>query len=211
MVELLDRSPGALFRYRLVEPRGFEYVSAGITDIVGYSPQEHYDDPDLGLRLVHPDDRGLVLDILAGGLEAPTLTMRWTHRSGATVWTDQRLRLVSDEGRPIALEGAVRRIDDPAWGIGSGDLEVDLIAARVSVGGRAVSLTPSEHRILAMLVSRDGVVSRQDLVRAVWDSPFTANERVLDVHISNLRRKLDPAGAPTRIETVKGLGYRLHR
>lgn len=210
VVDLLDRSPDALFRYRLADPRGFEFVSAGITQIVGYSPQDHYDDPDLATRIVHPDDLDLVARSLEGGLDRASLTMRWMHRDGGVVWTEQRLRLVRADGAPVAIEGAVRRVDDPARSIASGDLELDLIATRVTIGGRSIDLTPSEHRILAMLALRDGTVSRRDLVRQLWDSEFTANERVLDVHVSNLRRKLDD-GSPTRIETVKGLGYRLRR
>ena len=55
--QLVVRRRNILYRYRLVPTRGFEYISPTITDIVGYTPQEHYADPDLSLKIVHPDDR----------------------------------------------------------------------------------------------------------------------------------------------------------
>src|SRR3712207_3504862 len=80
--ELLDRSADALFRYRTVPPRGFEFVSGGIAAMVGYTPQDHYDDPDLGLRIVDPADQGVLAAAMAGQFERTRLTMRWRHRDG---------------------------------------------------------------------------------------------------------------------------------
>jgi two-component system phosphate regulon response regulator PhoB len=81
----------------------------------------------------------------------------------------------------------------------AGALEVDLAAARATVGGHDAALTPTELRILhALMRARGRVLAREDLLGG--------GDRNVDVHIKNLRRKLGPDGA--RIETVFGLGYR---
>jgi DNA-binding response OmpR family regulator len=92
----------------------------------------------------------------------------------------------------------------------AGDLTVDLAAARAFVAGRSVELTASEHRILALLASVEREASREELVEHLWGSYHAGGERAVQVHVSNLRRKLDPHKAhPPLIETVRGVGYRL--
>jgi len=90
--------------------------------------------------------------------------------------------------------------------------DVDLAAARAFVGGRMIELTTSEHRILALLALADRAVSRERLVEHLWGSYYAGDERTVQVHVSTLRRKLDPDNPlPGRIETVRGVGYRLRR
>src|SRR3954469_16185068 len=84
-----------------------------------------------------------------------------------------------------------------------GDLTVDLPTARAFVARRGIELTTSETRIPALLTSADGDVSRQALVEHLWGSYHSGGERAVEVHVSNLRRKLDPdKGHPPRIATV---------
>ncbi|MET8130598.1 response regulator transcription factor [Streptomyces sp. NPDC005251] len=88
-----------------------------------------------------------------------------------------------------------------------GPLELDLRTRRVSMGGRAVALTPKEFGILECLAADPGrVVSRQQILERAWDAHWYGPTKVLDVHIAALRRKL---GAPGLIETVYGHGFRL--
>jgi two-component system response regulator RegX3 len=92
-----------------------------------------------------------------------------------------------------------------------GGLHVDLARHEVSVDGRAVSLTPSELKLLALLVQRPGhVFTRRELMRHLWQSDYVGDEHAAEVHISNLRRKVerDPE-SPERIVTVRGFGYKL--
>src|ERR671933_242536 len=56
---LLEQVPDLVYRYRLQPDPGFEYVSPSSTAVIGYTPEEHYADPELGWRIVHPDDRPL--------------------------------------------------------------------------------------------------------------------------------------------------------
>ena len=92
-----------------------------------------------------------------------------------------------------------------------GGLELDLGAHIVRVEGRTVSLTPSEFRVLTLLSERPGrVFSRRELMQRLWDSSYVGDERAADVHVANLRRKIeeDPA-EPVRLVTVRGAGYML--
>jgi two-component system response regulator RegX3 len=92
-----------------------------------------------------------------------------------------------------------------------GDLEVDLAKHQASVGGEAVVLTAFELKLLALLAAQpERVYSRAEIMRHLWDSDYVGDERACDLHVSNLRRKLehDP-GKPERLVTVRGAGYKL--
>jgi DNA-binding response OmpR family regulator len=92
-----------------------------------------------------------------------------------------------------------------------GGLELDLVRHRVSVDGKAVQLTPSEFKLLALLANHpEQVFARREIMEHLWETPYVGDERACDVHVSNLRRKIerDPAH-PTRIVTVREIGYKL--
>jgi two-component system, OmpR family, response regulator RegX3 len=93
-----------------------------------------------------------------------------------------------------------------------GDLELDPVRHEAKVAGRTVSLTPIEFRLLSVLADADRPFTRRELLQAAWDTTFIADERSCDVHISNLRRKIeDDPSDPRRVVTVRGVGYQLHR
>jgi two-component system, OmpR family, response regulator RegX3 len=88
-----------------------------------------------------------------------------------------------------------------------GALVVDRRTRRATVEGRAVTLTPKEFDLLALLADDPGAVcSRQQILDEVWDPHWYGPTKTLDVHVASLRRKL---GHPELIETVRGVGYRL--
>ena len=92
-----------------------------------------------------------------------------------------------------------------------GGLVIDYTRHVVEADGREVSLTPSEFTVLALLAESPGqVFSRRQIMGHLWSSPHVGDGRAADVHISNLRRKLehDPAH-PARIVTVREFGYKL--
>lgn len=94
-----------------------------------------------------------------------------------------------------------------------GDLVIDPIAHQARVNGSVVDLTGTEFALLFALALRPGqALSRHDLVTEVWDTSWVGDERIVDVHIGNLRRKLG-TGSRGRgfIETVRGVGYRMGR
>ena len=92
----------------------------------------------------------------------------------------------------------------------SSNLDVDVPHRRVHASGRAIDLTRTEFDILATLAREPGVVvERAALLASVWGPGFD-DDHLVDVHVANLRRKLgDDADAPTYVETVRGVGYRL--
>ena len=91
--------------------------------------------------------------------------------------------------------------------VSHGDVELDADARTVAVAGRAVDLTSREFDLLAALLSHPNVVlSRDRLLQLAWGGEFAAGTRTVDVHIAQLRRKLD---RPALIETVRGIGYKV--
>jgi two-component system response regulator RegX3 len=92
-----------------------------------------------------------------------------------------------------------------------GGLQIDLGRHEVLVDGDRVHLTLSEFKVLSLLAEQpDSVVSRRELMQHLWASEHVGDEHACEVHISNLRRKIerDPT-QPLRLLTVRGLGYKL--
>jgi two-component system, OmpR family, response regulator RegX3 len=92
-----------------------------------------------------------------------------------------------------------------------GDVRLDFARHQVSIAGEAVHLTRSEFRLLALLAREpERVFTRHEIMEHLWQSPYVGDERACDIHISNLRRKLerDPRN-PERLVTVRGVGYTL--
>jgi DNA-binding response OmpR family regulator len=91
------------------------------------------------------------------------------------------------------------------------ELEVDEESREVRVDGVVVDLTRTEFDLLAALASRPGrVLQRETLLREVWQTDWEGNLRLVEAHMSNLRRKLQAAGLSSpEIRTVRGVGYRL--
>jgi len=87
-------------------------------------------------------------------------------------------------------------------------VELDPAAHTVRRDGVLVPLTAREFALLHFLMDRAGqVVPRSDLLDAVWDANYDGMSNVVDVHVANLRRKLDSPTSPAPIETVRGVGY----
>ncbi|MGH2934228.1 MAG: response regulator [Gaiellaceae bacterium] len=92
-----------------------------------------------------------------------------------------------------------------------GGLHLDLGRHEVAVDGEPVRLTLSEFKVLALLAERpERIISRRELMQHLWSSEHVGDEHACEVHISNLRRKIerDPA-RPQRLVTVRGEGYKL--
>jgi DNA-binding response OmpR family regulator len=102
----------------------------------------------------------------------------------------------------VAEEESVRRL---------AELEVDEDTREVRVDGSVVDLTRTEFDLLAALASRPGrVLQRETLLREVWQTDWEGNLRLVEAHMSNLRRKLVAAGLNSpEIRTIRGVGYRL--
>jgi two-component system response regulator RegX3 len=101
-----------------------------------------------------------------------------------------------------AAGGGVRRV---------GSLELDVHRHEVRIDGRAIRLTPSEFRLLAFLAQEpERVYSRREIMQHLWDSTYVGDQRACDIHVSNVRRKIEETpGRPQRLVTVRGVGYKL--
>jgi two-component system KDP operon response regulator KdpE len=109
------------------------------------------------------------------------------------------------------LQANLRRAEpDPEESlITSGELDVDLASHTVRLAGEQVHLTPTEFSLLAQLARNRGrLMTHRDLLLAVWGGGYGDDTQVLRAHIANLRRKIEPAGAPKYIRTDPGVGYR---
>ena len=108
------------------------------------------------------------------------------------------------------MRALVRRADQPqASRIAVGDLKMDLRSHRVWRGEKSVELSTREFALLEYFVRHQGqVLSRQQILSAVWDYAFDPGSNVVDVYVSYLRNKLDLRGERSLIATVRGAGYR---
>ena len=102
-------------------------------------------------------------------------------------------------------------------GQGSGRLEFrDMVLIRstfeVSIGGRVLpKITKQEFAILELLLKNPKqVFSKEDIFEYAWDEPYMGETKTLDVHISNIRKKIKTVTSDEYIETIWGIGYRLH-
>jgi two-component system response regulator RegX3 len=193
------------------------------------------EDGDSGLDAALSDGFDLViLDLMLPGLPGTEVCRRLRARSpvpivmltarsaeidrvmgleiGADDYVTKPFSMAELVGRVRAI---LRRRELDREGVGSirrvGALELDPVRHQVRVEGELVGLTPSEFRLLDLLAGEpERVFSRKEIMQHLWDSSYVGDQRACDLHISNLRRKLEPdPAAPKRIVTVRGVGYKV--
>jgi DNA-binding response OmpR family regulator len=111
--------------------------------------------------------------------------------------------------RVRALARRPERTHSPVLTVG--DVRLDPATHTVWRAGIVVPLTAREFSLLHELMARAGeVVTRTALLESVWDANYDGLSNVVDVHVANLRRKLDMDGSPLPVETIRGVGYRIN-
>jgi two-component system OmpR family response regulator len=194
---------------------------------------ETCDDGSVGLERASTGDVDLaIVDLMLPGLEGISLTrtlrergvgipiLMLTARDGIDDRVDG-LRSGADDYlvKPFAFDELLARVDALARrsrGAPAGTIlrhrgvSLDRRARRVHVEGEEVELTSKEFDLLTCLLEHEGqVLTRAELKELVWDFPFDAQTKVVDLYVHYLRRKLGPGG--DIIRTVRGVGYSVGR
>jgi two-component system response regulator MprA len=173
------------------------------------------DPPDLlvlDIGLPDADGRDVCQALRAHGVDAPVLFL--TARGQLT----DKLSAFHAGGddfltKPFALAELIVRAHallrrSPAVTAPAPGLRLDPARHGVSAGERTESLTPTEYRLLAVLIAKPGtVVRRRELVSAAWPDGAIVNANTLDAYVGRLRRKLRALEADQQIETARGVGY----
>lgn len=179
---------------------------------------EPYDVAIVDLMLPKRDGLSLIEELRKQKIATPVLILS-ARRS-----VDDRVRGLQAGGddyltKPFAMvelsarvEAMLRRLDDVRTTmLHVGDLEMDLIERTVHRGNNRIDLLPREFRLLEYFLRRPGrVITRAMLLKDVWQYHFSLETNVVDVHISNLRKKIDTKGAPSLIVNIRGAGYMLN-
>ncbi len=170
-------------------------------------------------RIVFGEDSLVTLEALRKeGIKVPVLVI------SALSSVDEKVRGLKAGGddyltKPFAMvelsarvEAMLRRLDDVrTTKLRVGDLEMDLIEKTVHRNGNRVELLPREFRLLEYFLRHPGrVITRAMLLQEVWQYHFSLETNVVDVHISNLRKKIDTKGVPSLIVNIRGAGFMLN-
>jgi PAS domain S-box-containing protein len=113
--QLAENAPDIIFRWSYAH--GYEYVSPASAAVIGYTPEEHYADPGLGYRAIHPDDlpvyEGVLSDLADPEGPRRLCVIRWRHRRGRYVYVEMHMTPIFDEsGQLIAIEGISRDVSE---------------------------------------------------------------------------------------------------
>jgi two-component system OmpR family response regulator len=170
-------------------------------------------------RIVFGEDSLATLEVLRNeGIKVPVLVI------SALSSVDEKVKGLKAGGddyltKPFAMvelvarvEAMLRRLDDVrTTKLHVGDLEMDLIEKTVHRGGVKIELLPREFRLLEYFLRHPGrVITRAMLLQEVWQYHFSLETNVVDVHISNLRKKIDTKGMPSLIVNIRGAGFMLN-
>lgn len=170
-------------------------------------------------RIVFGEDSLQTLEVLRKeGVKVPVLVISALSSIDEKV---KGLRAGGDDylAKPFAMvelvarvQAMLRRLDDVrTTKLRVGDLEMDLIEQSVYRGDTKIDLLPREFKLLEYFLRHPGqVITRAMLLQEVWQYHFSLETNVVDVHISNLRKKIDVRGAPSLLVNIRGAGFMLN-
>lgn len=199
-----------------LEGYGVEVVGDGET-AVRRARDESFDLILLDVMLPRKDGFQVCRELRHGGVQTPIilLTARAQEAEkvlGLQLGADD---YVSKPFSPLELRARIQAVLRRTQGAAEpdayrfGDIDVDFARCELRRAGTLVAVTPVEFKLLAAFIrSRGRVLSRQQLLDQVW-ADVTCGDRVVDTHVSNLRKKLEPDPAePRYLASVRGMGYR---
>jgi DNA-binding response OmpR family regulator len=150
--------------------------------------------------------------IVAVGEREPDLDLVLSLSVGADDFIPKPVRTIELVARVRAMLRRPRELVSSQAIIRIADLEIDAIVREVRVADEAIELSTLEFDLLYTLARNPKqTLSREQLLQHVWGTEWLGGDHVIDVHVSNLRRKLgDDPRAPKYIRTVRGFGFRMH-
>jgi DNA-binding response OmpR family regulator len=179
--------------------------------------RQTYDAAIVDVVLPRRDGFAIAQSARAQGVQTPLLML--TARDavedrvrGLDSGADDYLIKPFEEEELIArLRALLRRSDRPVRNeVRAGNLEIDMQARQASYAGRSLPLGLTEFRMLEFFARNAGLVlSRDHLLERLWEYDFDGSSNIVDVYVSQLRRKLKRVGAGDLIKTVWGVGYKL--
>ena len=194
-----------------------EHAADGKTGLVK-ATTEQYDALIVDRMLPHVDGLTIIQTLRASNDSTPALIL------SALGEVDDRVKGLKADGddylvKPFAFAELLARIEvilrrqeagSAVTRLKVADLEMDLLAHKVSRAGQPFNLQPREYKLLEYLMRHAGqVVTRTMLLENVWDYHFDPQTNVIDVHISRLRQKIDKGFDKPLLNTVRGAGYML--
>ncbi|HEX6143318.1 MAG TPA: response regulator transcription factor [Geminicoccaceae bacterium] len=206
-----------------------DYLAKGLRES-GHAVDQAGDGRDGLLKAATADFDVLIVDRMLPGLDGLSL-VRHLRETGHTTpvlflsamgEVDDRVRGLRAGGddylvKPYAFSELLARVEtlgrrpssaSVATRLKIADLEVDLLARKVSRSGQPIDLQPREFQLLETMMRHPGqVMTRTMLLEKVWDYRFDPQTNVIDVHISRLRQKVDRGFEHPLIHTVRGAGY----
>lgn len=179
--------------------------------------QDQYDVVVLDLMLPGKNGLDVLRSLRQKRKTTPVLILTAQEGKASTIellnaGADDYLSKPFDLGELIArVKALIRRgkgVADPVLRVGS--IEINSLQQTARRGSHVLDLSPTEYRILEYLMHRPrAVVSKRELSEHLYDYDWEHHSNVIEVHISNLRRKLEATGAERLIETLRQRGYRL--
>lgn len=201
-----------------IQEAGYSVVLAadGVEALAKYSEQP-FDLVLLDIMLPKIDGYG-VCEVIRQRSNVPIIMLTALDDEGNQL---KGLDLQADDyiTKPFSMPVLLRKIaavlrrssrqDDTPQTMSYKDLTLDLDGYKVYIGQENVDLTPREFEILLELLTHKGrILTRQNLLQTLWKYEFFGDERIIDTHIKNLRKKL---GTADYIETIRGVGYRIDK
>lgn len=111
---MAENARDIVYRLQIAPELKYEFISAAVSEIIGYTPEEHYQNPDIIFTIVHPEYLAVMQQIVSGAFDySKPLSFPWIHRDGHMVWIEQHIHPVTDNsGKVFALEGIARNVTE---------------------------------------------------------------------------------------------------
>jgi two-component system OmpR family response regulator len=200
-----------------LERNGYFVRSVSMADMVDIARTNGAAMLILDRLLYGVDCLGTLEDLRKQGIKIPVLVISVLSSAGEIA---QGLKAGADDylAKPFYMvellarvEALLRRLGDVhTTKLSVDDLEIDLIEQTAFRGGKKIDLLPRELKLLEYFLRHPGqVITREVLLKDVWQYDLGMETNVVDAHISSLRRKIDEHGFPSRIANVRKMGYML--